>query len=121
MTTDLLTLTVDGDPADWLFWHTKTRGGQSTIRVDGSLPNVYDEDSFGYSMRPLRAEDRVMLATYCPACIDVGGPTPVECDDGTCGPFATATIAKVQPVSRIVARKKIIDQWLIIVTEVTPL
>jgi len=82
------TLVVEGEPADWLFWHKKTRGGQSNIRID-DLPAVRDPDGCmvdGKMLyhRPLRVGDRVTLATW------VAHPaTNVN------RMFATATVAEI--------------------------
>ena len=105
---DLPTLIVDGDPADWLFWHTKTRGGQSTVRVDGPLPTVEEclDGEVYFVTRPLRVGDRVILANYCPGCKDwfhngdgtlssLGRAHP-DCNGKGTVPFATATVARIQ-------------------------
>ena len=94
---ELATLIVDGDPADWLppepyFEHSHW---EFTVRID-ALPIVtYVERAFdglnSIVTRPLRVDDRVTLATI-----------EVEQDETSGGqwplgpvPFATATVAKV--------------------------
>ena len=72
---DLPTLIV---PHDWMM--------PTPVRIDGDLPMVFDvKQDHSYEWRPLRAGDRVTLATMPPRY----EPHPE--------PFATATVAKVRP------------------------
>jgi len=120
-------LVVDGEPADWLLPYSDPcpceREHRSTVRIDGPPPTVVDEWTGGYDYdgmplpapRPLRVGDKVTLATAQPWDKDAGAWVGAVCDPH---PFATATVAKVQPVSRIVARRQVTDRWLVTVTDV---
>jgi hypothetical protein len=87
-----------------------------TVRINGDLPTVLEgvrlakwtADQPTEIRRPLRVGDRVTLAYY-------------DWDDSDRVPFATATVAKTQPVHRVVARKKVTDRWLITVKNVEAL
>jgi len=108
---DLPTLFVDADPADIIAGNLSSYG----FRIDGPLPTVpaFIEGNFDNDWtRPLRAGDRVALATKCQWCEGAGwdwkrvaddGLTPADpvgeypCPECTNGyvPFATATVASV--------------------------
>jgi hypothetical protein len=102
-------LVVDGEPADWLLPYSDPcpceREHRSTVRIDGPPPTVdcqwCDEcllelrDSSGcLKPRPLRAGDKVALATAQPWDKDAGAWVGAVCDPH---PFATATVARVEP------------------------
>jgi len=115
------TLIVDGDPWDWT-GDDIFDPSRNTIRIDGDLPIVTEEWTGGYdhdgmplpAPRPLRVEDKVTLATRHVKQHQHGR---TERDI----PFATATVAKVQPVKRIVARRQVTDRWLVTVSDVEAL
>jgi hypothetical protein len=112
------TLTVDGDPWDWT-GDDIFDPSRNTVRIDGDLPTVTDieagggVDVFGL-VRALRVGDKVTLATRHVKQHQHGR---TERDI----PFATATVAKVQPVKRIVARRQVTDRWLVTVSDVEAL
>ena len=85
---NLPTLIVDGSPNRLLREYADTKHG--TVRIDGPLPTVTEGEPWPTQpdprtltrTRPLRVDDRVMLATVCP------------CEYEGCGyvEFATATV-----------------------------
>jgi hypothetical protein len=114
-------LIVDGDPADWLLPYGDPcpceREHRNAVRIDGDLPIVSHKVKPGEPRiwqdhpRRLRVGDKVTLAYMDQEMI------AVDCRV----PFATATVAKVQPVSRIVARRQVTDRWLVTVSDVEAL
>ena len=105
---DLPTLIVDGDPADYITEDYYEDGTQvvpvrTTVRVDGPLPTVparKNADGWRLNARPLCAGDRVTLATTCNhrECrseYSIEHDTEWACNhwqtDGSV-PFATATV-----------------------------
>ena len=125
MSGDLPELVVDGDPDDWVHVgggraphsHGPRQPRRNTVRVDGPLPTVTELDPHTYTeksararlsrnpglvmreidgkwytgqVRPLRVGDRVLLATIDRVSYAPGGYQV---------PFATATVAKVLPVT----------------------
>lgn len=125
---DLPELIVDGDPADWLPIPHSRHGLNDTIRVDGDGTTVtcqqcdgegapLPRETFpnqrncrhcdGHGTRPLRAGDRVTLATECGFCGQQHNYTH---------PFATATVNQIRWV-----RDAGDWVWLVTVTDVQSL
>ena len=84
MSEPVATLTVDGDPDDYMegdMW-------AFTVRIDGDLPNVVPHARSNIR-RPLRVDDRVWLATKRQA-LDMPDDVPAGHVR-----FATATVAEM--------------------------